>query len=64
MKNAPTSSLLIMNLAIVTGSSGLIGGEAVAHFSNQFDLIVGIDNNMRAPFFGAEASTEWGKKDF
>lgn len=48
-----------MNICIITGSSGLIGSEAVAFFSNKFDKIIGIDNNMREVFFGANASTEW-----
>ena len=36
-----------MNIALVTGSAGLIGSEAVKFFSDKFDLIIGIDNNMR-----------------
>ena len=51
-----------MNIAIVTGSAGLIGSESVAFMSDKFDLIIGIDNNLRAYFFGDEASTEWNKK--
>lgn len=48
-----------MSVAIVTGSSGLIGSET-ARFFHQKDLqIVGIDNNMRQYFFGADGSTEW-----
>lgn len=50
-----------MSVAIITGSAGLIGSEAVAFFSSKFDTIIGIDNNMRAYFFGEEASTEWNK---
>jgi CDP-paratose 2-epimerase len=50
-----------MNVAIITGAAGLIGSESVAFFANKFDLIVGIDNNLRQYFFGAEASTEWNK---
>lgn len=46
-------------VCIITGSSGLIGGESVEFFTNKFDKIVGIDNNMRMHFFGADASTEW-----
>src|SRR5690606_17388483 len=42
-----------------TGSSGLIGSESVTFFSSKFDKIIGIDNNMRESFFGANASTEW-----
>jgi len=50
-----------MNIAVVTGSAGLIGSEAVAFFSDKFDLIVGIDNNLRQYFFGQDASTEWNR---
>ena len=48
-----------MNVAIVTGSGGLIGAEAVRFFSQQGFHIAGIDNDMRAEFFGEEASTAW-----
>lgn len=47
-----------MNIAVITGSNGLIGSECVAFFSNKFDLIIGIDNDMRSFFFGIEASTK------
>ena len=47
-----------MKIAIITGSSGLIGSESVKFFADKFDLIVGIDNNQRAYFFGNDASTE------
>lgn len=48
-----------MNIAIVTGSAGLIGAQAVRTFSQRGFDIVGIDNNMRKEFFGEEASTHW-----
>jgi CDP-paratose 2-epimerase len=48
-----------MSVAVVTGSAGLVGSEASTHFGLQGLEIVGIDNDMRARFFGAEASTEW-----
>ncbi len=48
-----------MKVCIITGSSGLIGSESVAFFASKFDKIIGIDNNMRAVFFGQDASTEW-----
>jgi CDP-paratose 2-epimerase len=44
---------------LVTGSSGLIGSEAVLHFDRQGDLVVGIDNNMRREFFGPGGDTKW-----
>jgi CDP-paratose 2-epimerase len=46
-----------MKIAIITGSSGLIGSESVRFFADKFDLIVGIDNDQRAYFFGNDAST-------
>lgn len=48
-----------MNVLIVTGSGGLIGSESVAFMHDKFDLIVGIDNDMRSYFFGESASTSW-----
>jgi CDP-paratose 2-epimerase len=48
-----------MSVAIVTGSSGLIGSETARFFHQQGLQIVGIDNNMRQYFFGADGSTEW-----
>ncbi|MDP1725816.1 MAG: NAD-dependent epimerase/dehydratase family protein [Bacteroidota bacterium] len=50
-----------MNIALITGSSGLIGGESVEFFNNKFDMIIGIDNNLRSYFFGADGSTNWNK---
>ena len=43
---------------VVTGSAGLIGSETVKRFAQEGTRIVGIDNDMRAQFFGAEASTK------
>ncbi|NNF34370.1 MAG: NAD-dependent epimerase/dehydratase family protein [Saprospiraceae bacterium] len=48
-----------MSLCIITGSAGLIGSESVAFFHDKFDQIIGIDNDLRAYFFGKEASTGW-----
>lgn len=48
-----------MQVAIITGSGGLIGAEAVRFFAGQGFLVVGIDNDMRREFFGDEASTAW-----
>ena len=50
-----------MKVAIVTGSSGLIGGDSVEFFTKKVDLVVGIDNNLRAYFFGPESSTDWNR---
>lgn len=48
-----------MSVAIVTGSAGLIGSEMVAFLHEQGMDVVGVDNDMRAYFFGQEASTRW-----
>ncbi len=48
----------IVNTIIVTGSAGLIGSETVKRFAKDGARVVGIDNDMRAEFFGAEASTK------
>ncbi|RFZ85768.1 NAD-dependent epimerase/dehydratase family protein [Mucilaginibacter terrenus] len=50
-----------MNIVLITGSAGLIGSESVSFFADKFDLVVGIDNNLRQYFFGAESSTEWNR---
>jgi CDP-paratose 2-epimerase len=44
---------------LVTGSSGLIGSELVSFFDSRAERIVGVDNNMRADFFGPEGDTRW-----
>ncbi|TWU03952.1 NAD-dependent epimerase/dehydratase family protein [Neorhodopirellula pilleata] len=46
---------------IVTGSSGLIGSAAVRHWDALGDEVIGIDNDMRATFFGPEGSTKWNQ---
>ena len=51
-----------MSVAIVTGSAGLIGSEAVRFFSKKGLTVVGIDNDMRKRFFGDEASTAWNRQ--
>lgn len=44
---------------LVTGSSGLIGSEAVAHYDRTGHQVVGVDNNMRREFFGPGGDTLW-----
>src|ERR1700688_2144264 len=44
---------------LVTGSSGLIGSEAVQHFDRQGQEGFCVDNNMRRVFFGAAGDTLW-----
>jgi CDP-paratose 2-epimerase len=51
-----------MKTLIVTGSSGLIGSEVVTYFSNNGWKVLGIDNNMRADFFGPQGDTRWNQK--
>jgi len=48
-----------VSVALVTGSAGLIGSEAVRHFAGLGLDVVGIDNDMRRYFFGADGSTAW-----
>jgi len=52
-----------MDIALITGSSGLIGSEAVEYFANKGFNIIGIDNDMRRYFFGDEASTAWNTQN-
>ena len=47
---------------LITGSDGLVGSEAVLHFSKLGYKILGIDNNSRKKFFGEEASVLWKRK--
>jgi CDP-paratose 2-epimerase len=47
---------------LVTGSSGLIGSEVVSHFCNLGWEVHGVDNNMRADFFGAGGDTRWNQR--
>lgn len=51
-----------MTTALITGSAGLIGSEAARFFAQKGYSIVGIDNNMRKYFFGAEGSTDWNRE--
>jgi len=44
---------------LVTGSSGLIGSEAVEYFARRGHHVHGLDNNMRADFFGPQGDTTW-----
>lgn len=50
-------------MAIITGSSGLVGSEAARFFHEKGLSVVGIDNNMRKYFFGAPGSTHWNTED-
>lgn len=46
---------------LVTGSSGLIGSEMVVHFDRLGWDVHGVDNNMRADFFGPQGDTRWNQ---
>ena len=48
-----------MSVVLVTGSAGLIGAETCRRFAREGYTIAGIDNDMRAYFFGEEGSTKW-----
>ena len=50
-----------MGTVIVTGASGLIGSQACNFFHEKGYNVVGIDNDMRSYFFGANASTNHSK---
>ena len=48
-----------MSLAIITGSTGLVGSESVNFFHDKGFDVIGIDNNLRKLFFGKNGSTIW-----
>lgn len=52
-----------MSVAVVTGSAGLVGAEAVRYFAAQGLEILGVDNDMRRHFFGADATTLWSRQE-
>jgi CDP-paratose 2-epimerase len=51
-----------MKKILVTGSSGLIGSEVCLHFADLGWEVHGIDNNMRAAFFGEQGDTRWNQQ--
>ncbi len=51
-----------MDIAVVTGSAGLIGSEAVRFLAAKSFRVIGIDNDMRRVFFGDDASTAWQRR--
>jgi CDP-paratose 2-epimerase len=46
-------------IALVTGSSGLIGSECVTFLEARGWRVHGVDNNMRRDFFGEHGDTTW-----
>ena len=50
---------MVSKTVLVTGSNGLIGSEAVAHFDGKGREVHGVDNNMRRVFFGEPGDTSW-----
>lgn len=50
------------NNILITGSAGLIGSEAVRFYCKKGFDVHGIDNNLRAYFFGKDGDTDWNKK--
>ena len=52
-----------MSVVIVTGSSGLEGSETVKFYHGHGYDVVGVDNDMRAYFFGQDASTAWNTRE-
>lgn len=51
-----------MSKLLVTGSSGLIGSEVVDYFCRERWQVFGVDNNMRADFFGPGGDTRWNQR--
>lgn len=51
-----------MTVAVITGAAGLVGSEAARHFAGAGFDVVGIDNDLRAYFFGPGASTAWNRR--
>lgn len=51
-----------MGTVLITGSSGLIGSEAVSFFDDRGWDVHGVDNNMRRDFFGPDGDTTWNLK--
>ncbi len=50
---------MIDSTVLVTGCAGLIGSEICTYFGARGFRVVGVDNNMRADFFGPPGDTRW-----
>ena len=51
-----------MNIALITGSCGLVGSESALFFAKKGFKVIGIDNNTRKFFFGKDGDISWVKK--
>ena len=52
-----------MNIALITGSCGLVGSESSIFFAKKKFKILGIDNNSRKFFFGKDGDISWVKNN-
>lgn len=52
-----------MKCVLITGSCGLVGSEAVHHYDRRAKRVVGVDNNMRAEFFGQDGNVDWRRRE-
>ena len=52
-----------MNIALITGSCGLVGSESCIFFAKKNFKIIGIDNNSRKFFFGRDGDVTWIKNN-
>ena len=52
-----------MSIVVVTGSSGLVGSETTRFFCDLGFNVIGIDNNLRMNFFGADGDTRKVKEE-
>jgi hypothetical protein len=46
-----------MGIDVVSGSGGLVGSESVRHLVETGWDVIGLENDLRATFFGPDAST-------
>jgi len=51
-----------MKIALITGSTGLLGSEAAEFFAGKGFHVIGVDNDLRKYFFGQDASTQWRRQ--
>ena len=51
-----------MKAVLVTGSTGLVGAEAVRFYERRAERVVGVDNNARAQYFGPDGDTTWQRR--